>query len=288
MPQPDLGVFAGQLAAAITDYLATAAGLTPADYTAARLAGRHGAPASWTRRDPTPAEQHAARHLATRLRQARTHTSEPGRQPAAIPPGRLRTRHAITQAAQREAGAIPTAAPWQRRATLPPHKPTLHLGVLVDVSGSMDSYAPAMSTAGWILAQAAHRNQAVTTTIAFGGAVTLLVPPRARPTQVLELGTGGGTDTFTGAVKLADQLLNLRHRAILRMLAVVSDGELADPGPAQRLITTLHRAGCAVLWLRPEGLSGHTFADTTTITVTDPIDAIRHIADAAVTAVEHA
>jgi len=289
VPTPDLGMFAGQLAAAITDYLAAAAGLTPAEYVAHAMAGRHGAPASWTRRDPTTAEQHAARHLAARLQQARTHTDEPGRQPAAIPPGRLRTRHAITVAAQRDAGTIPTAAPWQRRANMPPHKPTLHLGVLVDVSGSMRSYAQAMSTAGWILAQAANRNHAVTTTIAFGGAVTLLVPPRARPTQVLEMGTGGGTDTFIGAVKLADQLLNLRHRSVLRMLAVVSDGELADIDPAQRLLTTLHRAGCAVLWLHPAGLSGHTFADTTTtITVADPIEAIRHIADAAVTAVENA
>jgi hypothetical protein len=288
VPAPDLGVFAGQLAAAITDYLAAAAGLTPDEYLAQAMAGRHGAPASWTRRDPTTAEQHAARHLAARLRQARTHTPEPGRRPSAIPPGRLRTRHAITVAAQRDAGTIATAAPWQRRATLPPHKPTLHLGVLVDVSASMHTYAQAMSTAGWILAQAAQRNAAVTTTIAFGGAVTLLVPPRTRPTQVLELGTGGGTDTFTGAVRLADQLLNLRHRNTLRMLAVVSDGDLDDIDPAQRLLTTLHRTGCAVLWLRPHGLSGHTFTDTTTITVADPVDAIRHIADAAITAVENA
>src|SRR6266542_1337022 len=132
VPTPDLGMFAGQLAAAITDYLAAAAGLTPAEYVAQAMAGRHGAPALWTRRDPTTAERHAARHLAARLRRARTHTDEPGRQPAAIPPGRLRTRHAITVAAQRDAGTIPTAAPWQRRANMPPHKPTLHLGVLVD------------------------------------------------------------------------------------------------------------------------------------------------------------
>ena len=72
------------------------------------------------------------------------------------------------------------------------------------------------------------------------------------------------------------------------MLAVVSDGDLAGIDPAQRLLTTLHRAGCAVLWLHPQGLSGHTFADTTTITVADPVEAIRHIADAAVTALKSA
>jgi hypothetical protein len=68
------------------------------------------------------------------------------------------------------------------------------------------------------------------------------------------------------------------------MLAVVSDGELDDPEPAQRLITTLHRTGCAVLWLQPAGSAGPPFQHTTTITVTNPVDAIGHIADAAVTA----
>jgi ATP-dependent Clp protease adapter protein ClpS len=68
------------------------------------------------------------------------------------------------------------------------------------------------------------------------------------------------------------------------MLAVISDGDMHDKPAAQRLITTLHRNGCAVLWLRPADLSGHTFTDTTTIMVADPIDAVRHLADAAISA----
>ncbi|MGW3606490.1 hypothetical protein [Micromonospora sp. NPDC005161] len=89
-------------------------------------------------------------------------------------------------------------------------------------------------------------------------------------------------------MKLADQMLQLRQPGRLRMLAVVSDGDLPDTGPAQRLLTTLHQAGCPVLWLRPADLTGHTFTDTTTILVADPVQAIGHIADAAVTALEHA
>jgi uncharacterized protein with von Willebrand factor type A (vWA) domain len=160
--------------------------------------------------------------------------------------------------------------------------------VLVDASGSMANYTGPMSSAAWILAHAARTSQAVTTTIAFGQAVTLLTPPRQRPTQVLDITAVGGTYTFVEAVKLADQLLNLRHHRTLRMLAVVSDGDLEDTGPAQKLITTLHRAGCAVLWLHPAGQPGHTFTHTTTISVDDPVDAVKQLADAAVTALEHA
>jgi hypothetical protein len=287
-PVPDPGVFAGLLAKALGDYLAAAAGLTPAEYLARHIDARHGPPASWSRRDPTPAERGAARRLAARLQRARTHSREAATQPSAIPPGRLRTRQAITEQAQTDAGAIPTAQPWQKRAELPPPKPTLHLAVLVDTSRSMRSYTGPMSSAAWILAHAARASHAVTTTIAFGQSVTLLAPPRQRPTHVLDINTSGGTYTFIGAVKLADQLLHLRQRRTLRILAVVSDGGLAGRDPAQKLISTLHRCGCAVLWLRPAGLPGHTFTHTTTITVDDPVEAVGHIADAAVTALEQA
>lgn len=287
-PQPDPGEFPGQLAQALTDYLAHAAGLTPADYATGQIHTRHSAPASWTRRDPSDAERAAARHLAARLRRARTHQPEPDTRPSPIPPGRLRTRHAITAQAQIAAGSLPTATPWQRRAHVPPPKPHLHLAVLVDTSYSMHPYAAPMSSAGWILAHAAHTNQATTTTIGFGSRATLLVSPRQHPAHVLEMRAVGGTTAFLDAVKLADQLLHLRQPGRLRMLAVVSDGDLPNTDPAQRLITTLHQSGCAVLWLRPADLTGHTFTHTSTLMVADPIEAADAIADAAVTALEHA
>ncbi|MFE0527117.1 VWA domain-containing protein [Micromonospora parva] len=299
-PVPDAGLFPGRLAAALVDYLAVAGGLTPGEYGAALLAHRHSPPAEWDRRDPTEQEHRAARDLAHRLRQARTRHPEPGRRPSAIPPGRLRTRHAITADAQTSAGQPPTAAPWQQRAPLPPEKPRLHLAILVDLSGSMDRYTEAMSSAAWIFAHAARRADATTTTIGFGDRTTILVPPRTYPRQVLHMRTDFATATFPEAVKVADQLLDLRHGRTLRMLAVVSDGYLDDIPAGQRLVTTLHRAGCAVLWLHPadpptageptdpDQIWGNTFLHTTTLTVTDPVEAITAIADAAVTALAQA
>ncbi|GAA3449666.1 VWA domain-containing protein [Dactylosporangium matsuzakiense] len=285
-PTPDEGEFGGTLAAAIGGFLAAAAGLTPAAYAAHRIAERHGAPASWRLREPTAEERQAARTLTARLRAARTSSVEPATRPSAIPPGRLRTRTAITADAQRTAGQLPTAQPWQQRAALPPHKPTLHLAVLVDVSASMAAFAQPMSSAAWILANAARRTDATVTTLAFGETVTLLVPPHHKPTHVQQIEAYDGYERFTEAVKLADQLLNLRHRNTLRMLAVVSDGAYGGrTEAAQRLITTLHRSGCVVLWLHPKASSAcHTYTHTTTVAVSDPIDAIDIIADAAVTA----
>jgi hypothetical protein len=144
---PDPGTFPGRLAAAIVAYLAADAGITPAEYTARQISGRHAAPATWTRRDPTLDEHRAARLLADRLRRARTQQPEPDARPATTPPGRLRTRAAITADAQTAAGMTPTATPWHQRANLPPHKPTLRLAVLVDVSASMHAYAKPLSSA---------------------------------------------------------------------------------------------------------------------------------------------
>jgi hypothetical protein len=292
VPVADVGVFAGQLAAALADLLAAEQGITASEYLdrdlQRQLSGRYATPPAWPRRNPTTVEQDAARKLAARLQRARTDNPEPARQPSVLPPGRLRTRAAITADAQRAAGAIPTAAPWQRRAELPPDKPTLHLGILVDLSGSMSDYATALSSAGWMLAHAAHRNQAAVATIGFSDDVTVLVPPRQRPQQVLDMQAGGGTSAFIEAVKLADRLLELRNRRRLRLLVVVSDGWVDNPDATQKLLSTLHRSGCGVLWLTPADQHCRTFADTTTIAVADPAAAIEHIAAAAITALTKA
>jgi hypothetical protein len=288
VPTADPGEFPGRLAQAIADYLATTLGLTPAPYATQVLHQQHRPPTTWDRSDPTEQQHRAARELAARIRQARTRHPEPGIRPSLIPPGRLRTRQAITADAQTAAGQLPTTAPWQQRTQLPPPKPTLHLGVLVDLSGSMQAYADELSSAAWIFAHAGRPAEAVTTTIGFGDRTTVLIAPGARPQQVLHMTADQGTVTFPEAVKVADRLLDLRHGRTLRMLAVVSDGALADIAAGQKLVTTLHRAGCTVLWLRPAHLPGHTFDNATTVTVADPVDAIAHIADAAITALEHA
>jgi hypothetical protein len=81
-----------------------------------------------------------------------------------------------------------------------------------------------LCSAGWILAHAARRADATTITIAFGNTVTLLAPPRTRPTHVLDMNAIDGTEKFVDAVKLAD----LRHRTAVRILPVVSDGVLVE------------------------------------------------------------
>lgn len=288
VPTPDPGEFAGRLARALADYLAAAHGLTPGQYAQHLLDKHHRPPTTWHRSDPTDQQRRAARDLAARIARAHTRNPEPATRPSPIPPGRLRTRAAITADAQAASGQPPRSEPWQRRTQLPPPKPTLHLGILVDLSGSMAPYADQLSTAAWIFAHGARRAHAITTTIGFGDHTTVLIAPGARPQHVLHMPATQGTTAFPEAVKVADRLLTLRHGRALRLLAVVSDGQLADIDAGQKLITALHRAGCPVLWLRPANLPGHTFRHATTVTVADPVAAVTQIADAAISTLEHA
>lgn len=243
----------------------------------------HGPAATWTGRAPREAEFQAARRLAAALSRARTREPIMVREDMAAPPGRLRTRAAMAAAAQRATGSVPTALPWQRTTRRPAPAPLLKIAVLVDVSGSMHAFAEPLSSAAWILGQAAHKAGAETTTIAVGARATVVIPPGRRPTAVPKLQANAGTECFDVAVAVADKLLDLRTPGAARLLVVVSDGLFYDNGfdNAQRTIDRIVAAGCSVLWLAPAEQHTHTYTGVTTIEVGNPADAITLIGRAA-------
>jgi hypothetical protein len=238
-------------------------------------------PLSWTPRPPTDAERHAAARLAALLRRARPRDPVRAVQDVPVPPGRLRTRHAVAAAAQKAAGAVPTARPWQRTVCIPAPDPRLAVGVLVDVSGSMHAFAASLSSAAWILAHAAVRADATTATIAFGDRVTVLTGPGQRPGQVRDMRADSGYERFEDALALADRLLGLTTPGRARLLVVVSDGNFVDTDRAQQAVDALRRTGCALLWLAPAGKPSHTYQGVTTIAVEVPENCVALIGRAA-------
>ncbi|MFC0531341.1 AAA family ATPase [Phytohabitans kaempferiae] len=246
-------------------------------------------PITWTYRDPTTAEREAADRLTALLRRARTRDPISRPHAAATPPGRLRTRAAVTLAAQRATGAPPTAQPWQRTTRQQVPDPDLAIAITVDVSGSMASFARPLSAAAWILAHAGARSHARTATLAFGDKVVVLIPPGRRPTQVCDMTADAGTERFVEALTEADRLLHLSTPGAARLLVVVSDGHFPKPDAAQAAISRLHHAGCPVLWLAPAGGYARRYTDTTTtIDVDDPTTCINLIGKAAIDALANA
>jgi hypothetical protein len=247
-------------------------------------------PITWRERDARDAERQAANRLTALLRRARHR--EPARtlQPSSSPPGRLRTRAAVTLAAQRASGAIPTAQPWQRTVRRPVPDPELTVAILIDASGSMGAFAAPMSSAAWIVAQASTRAGATSATLAYGDRVTVIIPPGRRPTMVRDMRADAGMERFVEACAEADRLLHLSTPGTARLLVVVSDGHYVNPGESQAAITRLHNAGCAVLWLAPDNKSypHRSYDHTTIITVDDPTTCINLIGQAAIEALTRA
>jgi hypothetical protein len=122
-------------------------------------------------REHTPDEQAAARRLARALREASAGGRAETKVSSATPPGRLRMRHAMAAAAQRAAGAMPTAKPFTRVERRRVPAPPLAVGVVCDVSGSMSGFTGPVASTAWILARAAASLPAVrTATVTYGRA----------------------------------------------------------------------------------------------------------------------
>ncbi|MEV6487243.1 hypothetical protein AB0M20_01200 [Actinoplanes sp. NPDC051633] len=236
-------------------------------------------------RAATDAARAAARELARALRAAAYREPTDTVVDAPAPPGRLRARAAMSADAQRAAGQEPTAQPWRRTERRRHPHPPVHVGICVDVSPSVSSFADPIASAAWITAQATAWAGGTSATITFGAYVTAITRPGQPPAQVRLFDRENNTAGFPLAVDALDGALDLANpRAGARLLVVVSDGEFTDQdttGGQQRLDRLL-RTGCALLWPAPPGSTP--LAGGQQVTLTDPSHSARLIARAATAA----
>ncbi|KDA41072.1 hypothetical protein E0F15_01450 [Frankia sp. B2] len=239
------------------------------------------------RRDPTPAEQAAARRLARALRAAGHRERAATTVTSPTPPGRLRMRGALAADAQRAAGAIPTAQPFTRTVRRATPTPPLRIAIATDVSGTMRYFADHVASAAWIFAAAArHIPDTTAATVIFGDAVRPLTFPGQTPQQVTEFYSDDRYEDVCAAVDALEGTCQLTLPGAARLLVVVSDGRFkGSQGPdGQRRLDRLRAHGCAVLWITPDSTLATPLTASHTITLTDPAHTTDHIARAAVRA----
>ncbi|WP_308124891.1 VWA domain-containing protein [Streptomyces sp. NEAU-YJ-81] len=185
------------------------------------------------------------------------------------------------------AGATPTATPWTRTQHQPHPTPPLRVGIAVDVSGSMNAAAAPISSAAWILAKATALTDpdSRTATVAYNRSLTAITSPGRIPTRVTQFQAGGVGHSLAETIDALSAGLTLTQPGAGRLLVIASDGYYhpEEATQAAQRITTLQKAGCAVLWLAfapdPCPLPG-----TTLLELTDPARAATAIAKAATTA----
>ena len=187
------------------------------------------------RRRPPPRPRPPRRHRR-RARQGHHHLEGPAR-PAAHGQGTGR------QAAQRAAGAVPTAEPFTRTRSRRVPAPPLRVGIACDISGSMGAFAGPVASAAWILARAAaYLPSAQTATVLFGKAVHALTRPGESPAKVTDFSAPDGTEKACRAIDALDGALGLSRPGTARLLVIVTDAHFVaegEPAGAQQRITRL-------------------------------------------------
>jgi hypothetical protein len=211
-----------------------------------------------------------------------------------LPPGRLRSRAMVQAGAERARGAMQTAEPWRAKHRKHVDDPTLQIGVMCDISGSMYAAMEPMGVLAWVFAEASRRIGAKVAQVYYGNSVFATLRPGEYQPDVRVYSAPDGTESFDQAFKALDGTLNLLHGSGARLLVISSDMYYTGPQThaARKWIKRLTDAGVAVLIM---GYGGIEYGDAYTklgATIVDealsPADAALAVGKAAAAAIERA
>jgi len=212
-------------------------------------------------RSPTPAERAAAVKIAQLLEKAKYRERDETEIQSILPPGRLRTRAVVQQAAYKAQGSMMNAEPWRRTVRKHTDDPTLKVGVMVDISGSMSAAMEPMAATAWAMSEAARRVQGRCAMVYYGSGVFPTLKPGQHLDQVNVYTAPDATEKFDKAFKSLDGSLGLLQSTGARLLVVVSDGVYTETelDNAKHWVRECERNGVAVLWLsyENEGYNPH-------------------------------
>lgn len=202
-------------------------------------------------RMPRPAERSAAVVIAEMLERARYRDRDATEVVSAIPPGRLRTRALVQGAALRSRGVVAAVEPWRRTVRRMVDDPTITVGVMVDISGSMHSAMEPMATTAWVMSEAARRVQGRCAMVYFGNDVFPTLRVGQHLPEVTVYQARDNTEKFHKAFTALDGELNLLDGTGARLLVVVSDAHYTgeETRRATEAVRACADAGVAVLWL---------------------------------------
>jgi hypothetical protein len=203
------------------------------------------------KRKPDNAERVAAVTIAHMLEKAKYRERSATEVKSVTPPGRLRTRALVQGKALKERGVMTQVEPWRKTMRKHTDDPTLTVGVMVDISGSMSSAMQPMATTAWVMSEAVKRVQGRTAMVYYGNDVFATLSPGQHLSDVSIWSAPDGTEKFDKAFRALDGGLNLLNGSGARLLVVVSDGCYTDTEAhnARRWMTRCAEAGVGVLWL---------------------------------------
>lgn len=202
-------------------------------------------------REPTSEELRASLIIGEALEKAKYRERDEIQVSSIVPPGRLRSRAIVQNSAYRARGQMTRANPFRRTVRKHTDEPTLNVGIMVDISGSMESAMKPMATTAWIMSEAVNRIQGNCAMVYYGNDVFPTLSAGQRLDKVNVYSAEDGTELFNKAFQSLDGSLNLLHGTGARLLVIVSDGEYTpqERVKAKEIIEKCKASGVAILWL---------------------------------------
>ena len=202
-------------------------------------------------RTPSPSEYRASVMIGEALERAKYRERDETQLSSFVPPGRLRTRAIVQNTALRARGQMATAQPFRRTVRKHTDEPTLNVGVMVDISGSMGGAMNPMATTAWVMSEAVNRIQGNCAMVYFGNDVFATLKKGQRLDKVNVYSAKDGTEKFNKAFQALNGELNLTNGNGARLLVIVSDGEYVgeEIKKAKEIVAECESAGVAILWL---------------------------------------
>ena len=202
-------------------------------------------------RQPTTEERRGAVTIASWLEKAKYRERDITEIASVVPPGRLRTRALVQSKAMEARGVRQEVAPFRKKVRRQTDEPTLTVGVMVDISGSMSSAMEPMASTAWIMSEAVRRVQGKTAMVYYGNEVFPTLKPGQHLGDVKVWSAPDGTEKFDEAFRALDGGLNLLNGSGARLLVVTSDGAYVSDQyeKAKKWVKRCREAGVAVLWL---------------------------------------
>jgi len=208
-------------------------------------------------RKPTSQERIASVTISKMLERAKYREKDVVIRTSAIPAGKLRTRTMVQAQALKSKGIHTQVEAWESKTRKHTDEPTLSVGVMVDVSGSMGGAMESMATTAWVLSEAGRRVQAKTAMVYYGSGVFPTLKVGQRLDEVKVYTAPDGTEMFGEGWSALNGSLDLLYGRGARLLVIVSDGHYMpnEARNAERVMRECYQNGVAVLWICPDEVS---------------------------------
>jgi Mg-chelatase subunit ChlD len=206
------------------------------------------------KRAPKPDERASAVKIAQMLEKAKYRERSVHIRKTQEPLGKLNTRNAVQNSAMKSMGLRGELPAWKSKSRKHTDDPTLTIGIMVDISGSMGSAMDAMATTAWVLGEAGRRVQAKTAMVYFGQDVFATLKVGQRLDEVSVYSAPDGTEVFGKGFSALNGTLGLTYASGVRLLVIVSDGNYTreETKNAEKVIADCERNGVAVLFITPK------------------------------------